>query len=539
MFLNEKLEKIAQLNSAIFNGQGVVQVVDIQMTNTVSTNKPINAKNVAKIYEIKLSDDKIEKLRDIEYPDAVEKALFNMNYDKIEENDESLTFKISSLSINLYDMAGRCLEDSQIPRSTTFKLQKVETYENNKYVLDLESTVMLSMNNEMLKQYNSITGLINRHFSQKLEISENTERILIVFPNTPSIPLIYSYNNTTFDLNNLIGLENSDYQFTSFGQNFIFKDQVVTETDSTSIVLDSGFHKANSVIKLMKDEFIKEEPANTIDKSKYIYDYHNIYGFFYKDGSKAEYHLKGKNVDYLLYSTDKRYNANQLDLFNIIDERVKHNSQDTKIYEKGKIMFDNVFGSSNNLILSNFIAFINIDKNLYIFEDLCNVNTYHYYLYDGCKNLDKVITIYNEEYVLIREFNLCNEEGVIACSINLLSIDENKSINTILFSMTKYDEKRNKKYLLYKSTINGNYVVNGYIEESDTDHHEQNDLIRSFDYHAPDLENYHQNTRYIGEDVNADIITKFDSLFYTKSQFDDIIIRNYLGLPVNPRYIKI
>ena len=75
--------------------------------------------------------------------------------------------------------------------------------------------------------------------------------------------------------------------------------------------------------------------------------------------------------------------------------------------------------------------------------------------------------------------------------------------------------------------------------ESDTDHHEQNDLIRSFDYHAPDLENYHQNTRYIGDDVNADIITKFDSLFYTKSKFDDIIIRNYLGLPVNPRYIKI
>ena len=83
MFLNEKIEKIAQLNSAIFNGQEIVQVVDIQMTNTVSTDQPINAKNVAKIYEIKLSDDKIEKLRDIKYPDAVEKALFNMNYDKL------------------------------------------------------------------------------------------------------------------------------------------------------------------------------------------------------------------------------------------------------------------------------------------------------------------------------------------------------------------------------------------------------------------------------------------------------------------------
>lgn len=529
MFLNEKLERIAQLNSAIFNGLGFAQIIDIQMTNIVSINKPIDAKNVVKMYKIKLSDDKVEKLRDIA-DKAIKKSVFNMNYDKLEENAETLTFKISSLSINLYDMTGGYIVDSSVPRRTTFTLKKEKTYEGNKYVLDLESYIMLSMNDEMLKQYNSVRGITKRHFSQKIEISENTERILIVFPAAPVIPLVYSYNSTTLDLNNLIGSENPDYHFTSFGQNFKFKDEITTETDSTSIVSDNGFYKVNSVIKAMKDENLKEYP------DKYAYQYKDICGFFYKDGSDVNYYLKGKDLTYLLYSISSKYNTNQFKFLDVITEYVKNNvSMSDANFKKANDIFDKICKNPSLMMYLNIIPI----KKMHIFKDNDNPNTYHYYIEDKTRGVEKVLTIYNGEFVLLRNF--CFDAGYdnFLCNINIFKIKSNYTVDVILGSNVKNNNGGLKESLSYRATVNGMYAVEGLIEENRKDKIVTNDIIRVFDYHAPDLENYHQIKQYIGEGIDTDTITKFDSLFYSSTKFDDIIIRNYLGLPINPRYIKI
>ena len=528
MFLNEKMERIAQLNSAIFNGLGVAQIIDIQMTNTVSTNKAIDAKNVVKMYTIKLCDDKVEKLRDIA-GQAVARSVFNMNYDKLEENNENLTFKVSSLSINLYDMAGGCTE-SCVPRSTTIKLQKEETYEGSRYILDLESYIMLSMNNEMLKQYNSVRGITKRCFNQKMEISEDTERILIVFPAAPVIPLIYSYNSTTFNLNNLIGSENPDYQFTSFGQNFTFKDEITTETDSSSIVLDNRFYKVNSVLKALDGEHLKKCPG------KYVYKYKDIYGYFDIDGTDVNYYLKGKDVNYLLYSISSKYNINQFKFLDAVTENIKNNVSMTDAnLKKANDIFDKICKNASFMMYLNIIPI----KNMHIFKDNYNPNTYHYYIEDKSRGSEKLLTIYNTEFVLLRNF--CFDAGYdnFLCNMNIFKIKSTNTVDIILGSNIKYNYGGSKDSLSYRSTVNGMYAVEGLIEENRKDEIKVNDIIKLFDYHAPDLENYHQIKQRTEEGIDKDNITKFDSLFYNIDKFDDIIIRNYLGLPVNPRFIEI
>lgn len=537
MFVTENIrEKLFKLHNAIFNGSTSAQVIEIDLDRTEYKDRSINLNNYIKRYMINLDTNSatISKGEELN----LDKDSIHIAFPKFKvllEDDETLEHKINFISLKLDDMVSPIFGNSN-PRSTTFGLSEETNEDSTLYHISLFSAINLPMSTEQLHQYNAKSGLITRKFTQSINVNYDIEAVVMILPRTSSIPLIFTFKDKqNIDFNNLFENEAS-YIDTSFDKGFEFSDSIQLYTSPINIKSDKDFIKIKAVEKSMPvskvDRYIDS------DRGKNIYRYEDdiIIGTFESNSSdEVEYFLKGKENNYLYYSNKENYNICPFKFFDIVKEYVNHGEglNDGEYREKAKELLQMIF---NDSYLYNRLNIYPI-SNMHIFKEIgSNYNTYHYYIKDEMNGLEMVFTIYNGDYILLREYPIKTPSPV--CYLTLMKKGDNVYSQIITSRVTLTDDNARISYY-WESAINSNYTSSGLVKQNKNDIEDlvNFEIVKEIAYTSPELENFVYQ-QFVENTELKDSIRKFDSVLYNYENLDDVIIRNYLGLPVNFRYIN-
>lgn len=534
-------ERMAKLHNAIFNGCSTAIAVEINLKRTEFKDVTIHKDNYIKKYFLYYNYNTAKLFKD-ESSISISPTTFYFNssfpeFLKEFEDEETVENKVKECMFSLQDFCGQVIGNN-IHRDTDINVKFNNI--NNTYIINISSKVNLPMSQEQLTRYEgSISGLIIRRFDQTIEVDANIESILFIFPCTPSIPIMYTFDDKYFDIDSLFGEEKS-YIDTSFDKAFKFFDNIHVNTKPTTIGLDKNFVKVNAILERIPKAKV-QKLVNGLDEyngnNNYRYEDDTIVGEFeYNTGVSVDYYLKGKNNNYLFYSLKENYNISPFTFFNTIKEYVDYSKGlDEDYRDKAKELFHIIH---NDSYLFNRINIYPL-SNLHIFkEDSYNFNTFHYYIKDEMHGLEKVFTIYNEDYILLREYPIKSSSP--ACYITLIKHKDDQTYAPILTSRIILEDDNMYRYLSWESVINGEkeYATKGIFKEAKSDELVESEVYQQFVYNAPELENLMLQNCMIDGHINT-IVTKFDSILYNHNHLDDVIVRNYLGLPINYRYIYI
>ena len=523
-------ERLVKLNNTIFNGDTIAQAIQI---NLVRDRESIP--NPATHFELILDFDKTEITRNNGYsknayivggvfkPEYAESALADMSTVNLINN---LSYEFMGLSSSIIGNADARRANFNIIWNDEFQIYEVA----NKMINDAP------LDPKMVEKLAASSGTMKRHFEQKLVVPKDVITLIIVYPNTPSIPLVFGYSVTNPNVNLIID-KDPECVYSSFTEKFEFYDEVMTLSKPMTIGLDTEFFKVRSVIDALKTEKIERK----VDRStgKYVYEYRstNIFGEFSEDGSSADFYLETDDhrETYLLYDLLTDYNVNQYKFFQelIKSEKVS----DEKLIEEAKLLILDLF--RDNFLYNYLSMFPIVDIDIY--ADKANKGTYHIVNKDEMRSCNKVITLYGGKFVMIREFFNLDPLSVGDFTIALFKINKAPEMATLLVnSKIKFDYDYDGFVNMYYS---GNFATKFTFEGSVSDNAKDksnlshSELVQKFGYHSKDVENLELHKLYNMEGDTKSLIVKFDSMFYDVNKVDQIIVRNYLGLPVNHRYI--
>lgn len=533
MIRGKDKERLAKLNSAIFNGIPTAHVVEIKLRRDTSDKTDIISK-----YQINLDFKNAIVSRGIDIVDDITddeyKKLFRTSciFDTWKSITDEVEY-VSDLSYSVFDVGSTVIGSSN-PRSS---ISHIEEDGSGLYIVNTSVQINLSMTEDMMKNYGANSGLIKRKFEQTINFPVTVKRLLVIYPNNQSLPILFAYDKDDFDINNILDNENKDYVFTSFAENFTYNDEVVFFTPKSLIVLDSNFYKVKSMLETQDENELEEEVK---ENEKVVYNYNSEYitGNFGKDGGDARYYLLGKESKYMIYNNILNYGINVFSFRDEIKEFIDVGNDDWDDISKNQLKSLLAYK-----ILYNYLSPYPLPK-VYAVKDKfgSNINTYHYYLPESMSNMERVISIYNNEFVIVREYEKSRFDNTEQCYFSIVKLAESGAIEVIINSKIIYSRDEEYYTLKYETMVSNKFNINGEIKMARaatiSNSIKDNHMIKSFDYHSPDLENFTLQKFCIqGNHVN--LITKFDSLLYNANNLDEVIVRNYLGLPINHHHIMI
>ena len=520
-------ERLVKLNNTIFNGDTIAQAIKI---NLVRDRESIPGP--ATRFELILDFDKAEITHSDYSKKVYSPGTFKHEYIESALSDMSTMNIINSLSYEFMGLSSTIIGNANARRAN-FDItwnDEFQIYEvTNKMINDAP------LDPKIVEKLAASSGSVKRHFEQKLVIPKDVITVIVVYPNTSSIPLVFGYSVTNPDVN-LIMTKDPECVYSSFTEKFEFYDEVLTLSKPMTIGLDTNFFKVKSVMDTFKTEKIERKVDR--ESGKYLYEYRstNITGEFFEDGSSAEFYLETDDHEvYLLYDLQTGYNVNQYKFFQelIRSEKVS----DQKLIEEANLLIIDLF--RDNFLCNYLSMFPIVDIDIYV--DKANKGTYHIVSKDEIRGCNKVITLYGGKFVMIREFFNLDHLDVGDFTIAIFKINKAPEIATLLVnSKIKFDyDYDGFVNMYYAGDFGTKFTFEGHVSDNTKDKSimAHSELVQKFGYCSRDVENLELHKLYNMEGSTKSLIVKFDSMFYDINKVDQIIVRNYLGLPVNYRYI--
>lgn len=532
-------EKLCKFNNAIFNGCTSAQVIEIDLVKTEFKNSATSANNYIKRYMINIdnSTSDISKGKDLK----LDKDTINISipsFRNIFEDDETVERRVRGIRIKVDDMTSPIIGNA-VARTTAISIGENIDDKNHYYSIDLISSVNLPMTRDQLNNYGASSGIIKRRFFQNINVDNNIEAIIIILPRTSSIPLIFTFKDKqNIDLNNIFE-NNPSYIDTSFDKDFEFNDNIQLSTKLMNISSDKDFVKVNAILDIMPEAKIDKAKNGDNGADSYRYEDDIILGIFESNNEDyVEFFLKGKDQNYLYYSNKENYNVSPFEFFDVVKEYVDNGEGlDEVDYRKNaRDLFQTIF---NDGYLRQRLGLYPIG-NINIFKEIgSNFNTYHYYIKDDMGGLERIITIYNGEYILVREYPI--KSPMPCCYLTLLKHSDSGKYNQIINSkISLTDDNCNiSHYWNFVLDYNKSYSASGLLKQNKvcTEDLVNFEVCKEIAYQSPELENFVYQ-QFVEDKKLKDSVTRFDSVIYSHESLDDTILYNYLGLPVNFRYIK-
>ena len=525
--------RLVRLNNAIFNGNNTAMVIQINMVRDKET-----IPDPCSRYEINLDFDKATISRGIDYADINPNfALFQPIYDESRLTEDSNLMLINKLTYTYSGLSSVIIGNADI-RKSDFNIAWIE--DEKKYAVINNLVNDGPMDHKILDLQGASSGSVRRHFAQRLDLPNSIISLLIVYPNTVSIPLVFGYKTQNPDVS-LLFSEDPDQIYSSFTEQFEFYDELVTMKKSMVIGLDTEYYKANAAVEATKNENLWVVEDEETGKQKYMYEGDHIAGYFFKDGTYAEFHLEAEDTSYILYAqtAKTKYNSNQFQFFKdlVNSEPIPYDSENAK---NAKVLLMNLCADS---FLFNYLQLVPLGETK-IYDDECNLNTYHVLIKDEMHGCNKLITLYGGDFVMIREYYNLDPLNRGDFTVAIFKLAKSTSENAVMITNSKvkfdYDDN-NFVHMVYSGAVGMKFSFNGHVQENTTEKDKLTikDVFQKFNYSCIDVENLQFHKLHNPDAADVSLITKFDSLFYNVHRIDDIIIRNYLGLPVNHRYISI
>ena len=534
--INNIKERLAKLNSALFNGHNRAQVIQIYLERTHNLSF-VKYSDHFKRFIINFDFGSTIISKGDEISSLVDRNRFNYNllkYSEVECDEEYITLRARHMQLKLTDMTSILIKGSY-PRNSDINI--IYNNDSGKYKAKLITTITFPMTDDLIKYYNATSGLLTRQFEQCIEFDEKVKSILLVYPNMNTIPVLFAYDTEDIDFNKLFDKDNADYFYTSFDQQFTIKETIQFNTQENKLSLDHNFAKAESVIRTMDENIIE-----TIDENGdilYKYEYKDFVGSYYESGKDAQFFLKGEKQNYMVYGYKENYGLNVFEFLDTLKKYIDNDSTNIDTEKDFNTGYELLKSIMTNNFLRNYIRMYPIE-NIKIFKENCGVNknTFTYYIDDDIHGMIKVITIYNGEYVAIHEYQ--KHESHPICIISFIKISKDtKESDTLISSVVELEDDDQYTYFKYYTYLCNKYYTNGLVKQIKKDINDcvDSEVIKSVEYQAPDVENLHYQTYYINEGGTKELITKLDSLIYENTNLSKILIRNYLGFPVNYNYI--
>lgn len=534
--INNIKERLAKLNSALFNGHNRAQVIQIYLERTHNLSF-VKYSDHFKRFIINFDFGSTIISKGDEISSLVDRNRFNYNllkYSEVECDEEYITLRARHMQLKLTDMTSILIKGSY-PRNSDINI--IYNNDSGKYKAKLITTITFPMTDDLIKYYNATSGLLTRQFEQCIEFDEKVKSILLVYPNMNTIPVLFAYDTEDIDFNKLFDKDNADYFYTSFDQQFTIKETIQFNTQENKLSLDHNFAKAESVIRTMDENIIE-----TIDENGdilYKYEYKDFVGSYYESGKDAQFFLKGEKQNYMVYGYKENYGLNVFEFLDTLKKYIDNDSTNIDAEKDFNTGYELLKSIMTNNFLRNYIRMYPIE-NIKIFKENCGVNknTFTYYIDDDIHGMIKVITIYNGEYVAIHEYQ--KHESHPICIISFIKISKDtKESDTLISSVVELEDDDQYTYFKYYTYLCNKYYTNGLVKQIKKDINDcvDSEVIKSVEYQAPDVENLHYQTYYINEGGTKELITKLDSLIYENTNLSKILIRNYLGFPVNYNYI--
>jgi len=525
-------ERLIKLNNTIFNGERSANVIQINLVRDKnSIHDPYSR------FEIDLDFDKVEISRGMIFYDDPSTAgigIFKADGDESKLADASNMYLVNKLNYIFSGLSSSIIGNADARRANFHVAwnDEFEIYEVSNNLLNNSP-----LDEKMVKQLAASSGSLKRHFEQKLVIPKEVITLLVVYPNTATIPLVFGYNVSCPDVN-LILADDPTCIYSSFKEQFEFYDEVVTISNPMTIGLDSNYCKVKNAIHVLENEKIEREVDPETDQVRYIYSTDNITGMFYEDGTDAVFYLRNELNEYLLYDYSKNYNANQYKFFESLYKSEELHDKDS--LDDFRLLLMDLFRDN---FLCSYLQIMPMGEYKVYFDNK-NIRTYHVWVKDEMHGCNKVITLYGGDFVMIREFYNLHPLHKGDFSLAIFKINKApESATTVLNSKVKFDYDYDGFVdMYYSGNIGTKFAFEGNISESAKEESQfnHNEVVQKFGYHCIDVENLMMDKLYnhvVGSTVP--LIKKYDSMFYPVDKIDQIIIRNYFGLPVNHRYINI
>ena len=458
-------ERLLKLNNTIFNGDTIAQAIQINLVRDRET-----IPDPATRFELILDFDKTEIVRNNGYSKNAYTlgGVFKSEYDESALADMSTMNLINNLSYEFMGLSSSIIGNADA-RKATFRVSwndEFQIYEvTNKMINDSP------LDPKMVEKLAASSGSLKRHFEQNLVIPKDVITLIIIYPNTSSIPLVFGYSVTNPDVN-LILTKDDTCIYSSFTEKFEFYDEVKTLSKPMTIGLDTDFFKVRSVMDALKTENIERKIDRESGKHIYEYKSTNITGEFFEDGSSAEFYLETDNRTeaYLLYDLQTGYNVNQYKFFRELIKSEKLSNE--KLIEEAKLLILDLLRDN---FLCSWLSLVPLgDIDIYV--DIANKGTYHILTKDEMRSCNKVITLYGGKFVMIREFFNLDPSAVSDFAIAIFKMNNAPAMATLLInSKVKFDYDYEGFVNMYysgnfatKFTFEGN-ISDNTKDESKTD----------------------------------------------------------------------
>ena len=534
----ETRKRVASLSSAIFNGRNTAKAVKININNTGNNDKNISVTAEILLLNLDFKNGELTRATDLPF-DPVNNNFIFSNSPNCSEDFLCFKYNASLQDLFLSDITSKESDFVMNIRSDGDFDYTAKATEKVPFT-DHEA----SMNKPYLNAYNM------RYLGQEGIIPGNVTTLLIIFPNASALPLIIGYIDNDIDYSKILLSEDKHCIFTNFNDNFDYKVCKYIEGLPCSFRPDSEFHKATTVIDAQKSETLKEYTIDPIDSDsiieRYEYDSEYIFGSLGKNSINARFFLKGKNHNYVLMSTNEDYFTSP--------EAVKscRGSVEIKGEERNKIIDKLLEYFNYRIFIENDIKFINKTSEFYservtVYNDDLSADVYHI-IYDNDVYID--FTVFGEEYILINRLASAPiDKSNIWYDTNLIAIDVDKKDGLIIsYSTALYKVSDNSyKELCYagqRGDIRFNSTINQLNTTPSMNPRKKNSpiindakIIKTIDYSSNEIEIFKCREILISPDNSVYAIDKFSSVLYSYNNINDIIVRNYLGLPVNVRYL--
>ena len=551
---NSVRARLAQLNSAIFNGRSTVNVYEVKVVR----NRKLHPEYLRK-YEMNLDFRTATVSRGSELFDSGtdRKSISLMNtidHNMSETVDQDETAHLTSFKLDSKMMSDDMLAKAEIKHSIiSFDIPTYcpagvsidHIYIKNYLITDGPAS------SDILKINKAETGNCKRNSHQDLMVPINVKTLLIIFTNTISLPIILGYDVEDIDYSMIFNPEDTSCIFNSYSVEFSFNDTINLATKPIHITQDHRFYKANSVLNCIKDENLTPTfDGVTGDILKYDYTSEYIVGEFDAKNVDAKFWLKGDDKRYLLFSTNDKYNTNMVQtILRYFKDSDKAEDVETFNAVRTKV---SEWCKTNPGTRNVFYDFLHRIEGCNVFKDEYNEDTYHIAIDDSPEMYShRLYTIYGNEYVVLRELmgygstNNNNADATLVFILYRIPDDpDNENLHNMLNGITSYSgglTENGYSMMNYSCNYQNLFNFTGALsrrKESTplTNINGERNPLQLFEYHSPDLENMEMVTVDVETD-SVDIITKCDSLLYNRNQVDEVIVRNNLGLPLNHRYI--
>ena len=235
-------ERLIKLNNAIFNGERSANVIQINLVRDKnSIHDPYSR------FEIDLDFDKVEISRGMIFYDDPSTAgigIFKADGDESKLADASNMYLVNKLNYIFSGLSSSIIGNADARRANFHVAwnDEFEIYEVSNNLLNNSP-----LDEKMVKQLAASSGSLKRHFEQKLVIPKEVITLLVVYPNTATIPLVFGYNVSCPDIN-LILTDDPTCIYSSFKEQFEFYDEVVTISNPMTIGLDSDYCKVKNAM---------------------------------------------------------------------------------------------------------------------------------------------------------------------------------------------------------------------------------------------------------------------------------------------------